>query len=155
MMAEWEAQTVRADEETQAEVKALLDRVAKAFADRDIDGFLACFAPDPDVVMIGTGADERGVGSDQIGTLIRRAWSQSDTASFRLVRTSISSAGRVAWVDADAIVNAVMGGRDFTENLRFTFVLEKRPGGWMIVQSHDSLPAAGQGKGEAWATASR
>lgn len=143
---------MRADDQTQAEVTALLDRVTKAFADRDIESFLACFAADPDVAMIGTGADERGVGPDQIGALIKRSWSQSDEASFRLVRTSISAAGHAAWVDADAIVNAVVGGRDFTENLRFTIVLEKRPEGWLIVQSHDSLPAAGQAKAEAWAT---
>jgi uncharacterized protein (TIGR02246 family) len=144
-----------ADEETQTEVRALLDRVAKTFGDRDIDGFLACFAPDPDVVMIGTGADETGTGTEEIGELIKRAWSQSESASLRFGRTLISAAGSVAWITADASVKAQVGGRDLAEDLRFTIVLEKRADTWLIVQTHDSLPAAGQAQGQAWATGSR
>jgi hypothetical protein len=72
---QWEEQAVRADEKRQTEVRALLDRVAKAFADRGIESFVACLVLDPDVAMIGTGTDGRGVGSDQIGALIQRAWS--------------------------------------------------------------------------------
>ena len=143
---------MRADERTEVEVKAALDAVAKAFEDRDIDGFLACFSPDPDVIMIGTGGDEKGIGSEQIGALIKRSWSQSRAASLKLGWTSISAAGPVAWVAADARVRAEVGGREFVEDLRFTFVLEKRGDRWLIAQSHDSLPAAGQAEGEAWAT---
>ena len=33
---------------------------------REIDRMLACFAPDPDVVLYGTGADEKRVGLGEI-----------------------------------------------------------------------------------------
>ncbi len=143
---------MKADAKKAREVLDTIDGVAKAFEERDMNRFLASFAPDPDVVMIGTGEDEKCIGRDEIKAAIERAWSQSDSASFKLGWTSISASGSVAWVSADAAVHAKVGQRELVEDLRFTFVFEKRGDRWLIVQSHDSLPAATQDEGQAWPT---
>ena len=56
---------MKADATTEAAVKAALDRMAEAYAKRDSALLRAAFAPDSDVVMYGTGADEKRVGVAQ------------------------------------------------------------------------------------------
>ena len=142
---------MRADEATVREIDEAIDEAAEAFEQRDMARFLNLFAPDRDVVMYGTGKDEKAVGRGEIGRTFERAWSQSDAAHFDLGWRSISSAGPVAWVSADATLHAQIEGRELVEDLRFTMVFEKRGDRWLIVQSHDSLPAAGQEEGESFA----
>ena len=142
---------MKADEETTREILEAIDEAAKTFEERDIDRFMDIFAPDPDVAFIGTGKDEKCVGLEEIRKTIERAWSQSDSACFKVSWTSISSTGNVAWVAADATLHVEIKGQVLVEDLRFTFVYEKRGGRWLIVQSHDSLPAAGQEDGESFA----
>jgi uncharacterized protein (TIGR02246 family) len=142
---------MKADEETAREILEAIDEAAQAFRERDIDRFMDIYAPDPDVIIIGTGKDEKCVGREEIKRTIERAWSQSDSAYFKIGWRSISSAGNVAWVAADATVHVEIKGRVLVEDLRFTFVYEKRGDRWLIVHSHDSLPAAGQEEGESFA----
>jgi len=58
----------------------------------------------------------------------------------------------VAWVAADVMLRVKTSGREISEPLRLTVVLEQRGDSWLVVQWHDSLPAAGQKEGEAFAT---
>lgn len=46
---------MKADAMTEAAVKAVLDKVAEGYTRRDLALLLSAFAPDPDVVMYGTG----------------------------------------------------------------------------------------------------
>ena len=143
---------MEADDKTAREILEAIDEAARAFEERDMPRFLDLYAPDADVVMYGTGKDEKCVGREEIRRTFERAWAQSEAASFRLGWWSISSAGPVAWVAADATVHAEIEGRVLVEDLRITFVFEKRGDRWLCVQSHDSLPAAGQAAGKSFAT---
>lgn len=141
---------MKADEKTEAAVMAVVHTFLGSYAGRDMDRITTLFAPDPDVVLIGTGADERRVGLPDIKALLHRDWSQSEASSLELGWHSVSSAGSVAWVASDCVVHASVEGQEMRLPARMTFVLEQRGDQWLIVQLHGSLPAAGQAEGEAW-----
>jgi hypothetical protein len=111
---------------------------------------MACFAPDADVVMYGTGADEKRVGPDQIRLQAERDWSQSDEVSLGLDWVSVSAAGPVAWAAVDATFSVRAGGESMSFPARLTTVLENRSGDWLLVQAHFSFPAAGQEEGQSF-----
>jgi ketosteroid isomerase-like protein len=141
---------MKADSTTEAAVKAALDKMAEAYAKRDLALLRAAFAPDPDVVMYGTGADEKRVGLAQVQAQAERDWSQNEAATVTFGWSSVSATGSVAWVAADATFSFKAGGQAMSLPARTTFVLEKRGEKWLIVQAHFSFPAPGQTQGEAF-----
>lgn len=143
---------MKADAKTEAAVKAVLDNLAEGYAKRDSALLRAAFAPDPGVVMYGTGADEKRVGLAEIQAQAERDWSQSEAAAMTYRWTSVSAAGSVAWAASDAAFKLKAGGQEMTLPVRITFVLEKRGEEWLIVQAHFSIPAAAQAEGESFPT---
>ena len=143
---------VRADTKTEIAVMNVVKQCFEAFNKRDLNACLAFFAPDSDVVAIGTGGDERCIGLAEIKAIFERAFAQFEDASVKFGWHSVSAAGSVAWVAADVILRVKTSGREISEPLRLTVVLEQRGDKWLVVQWHDSLPAAGQKEGEAFAT---
>ena len=143
---------MKADSMTETAVKAVLDKVAEGYAKRDPALLLSAFAPDPDVVMYGTGADEKRIGQAEIQAQAERDWSQAESAAVTYEWVSVSAAGSVAWAATDASFNLKADGQQMSLPARITFVLEKRGEQWLIVQAHFSFPAAGQGEGESFPT---
>jgi uncharacterized protein (TIGR02246 family) len=143
---------MKADAQTESAVMDVLDRFAENYAKRDLEGTLALFAPDADVVMYGTGADEKRVGLAEIQAQVVRDWSQSDATSITYDWTSVSAAGSVAWVAADIAFQVKVGGQELSLEGRLTGVLEKRGDEWLMVQGHYSLPATAQEEGESFPT---
>jgi ketosteroid isomerase-like protein len=141
---------MKADPKTETAVTSIMNQFAEAFGKRDLGASLALLAPDPDVVFIGTGGDEKRVGLADIEVLFQRDFAQFEDASLKLVRPSVSAAGSVAWVVADLILRAKTGGWEISLQARSNAVLEDRRDRWLIVQLHASLPAAGQTEGEAF-----
>ena len=113
---------------------------------------MALFAPDPDLVFIGTGADEKRVGLDELKTQVERDWSQSESLYWEWGWSSISAAGSVAWVAVDAVGHARVASQEMALPLRITAVLEHRGAQWLMVQAHASLPASGEAEGESFPT---
>jgi len=138
---------MKADPRTEAQVQATLRKFSEAYAGRDLKAVMACFAPDHDVVLYGTGADEKRVGAAEIRAQVERDWAQTERIAISYAWISISSADRVAWAAADASFSFTAGGESGSLPARLTIVLEEREGTWFIVQSHFSVPAAGQEEG--------
>ena len=143
---------MRADPKTEAAVMNIVKQGFEAFTKRDLDAVLAFFAPDPDVIVIGTGGDEKGVGLAEVRRILGRAIAQFEEASFEFGWHSVSATGSVAMVAADVTLYVNTGDRQITEQIRLTVVLEQRGDRWLVIQWHDSLPAAGQKEGQAFAT---
>lgn len=141
---------MRADVRTEKEVMASLHAFADAWARHDMDAVLVLFGPDPDIVVIGSGLDEKRLGRAQLREQLQRDWAQSEAVSVKFGRHVVSSAGIVAWVAADMVVYATIDGKHMTFPGRLTAVLEKRRGEWKWMQSHFSLPATEQTKGESF-----
>jgi ketosteroid isomerase-like protein len=143
---------MKADAKTEAAVKAVLDKVAAGYARRDMNLLRTAFAHDPDVLMYGTGADEKRLGLAEIQVQAERDWSQTETASLSYKWISVSAAGSVAWAATDTVLDVKAGGQKMTLPLRITFVLEKRGDEWLIVHAHFSIPAASQAEGASFPT---
>jgi len=84
---------MKADSKTESEVMDAVKQCFNAFAMKDLYAMMAFFAPDPDIVVIGTGGDERGVGFAEVQAIFERAFSQFDEASFDFGWHSVSIAG--------------------------------------------------------------
>ena len=141
---------MRADKHTEKEVMAALQTFADAWAGRDIDAVVGLFGPDPDVVVIGSGLDEKRLGRAELREQLLRDWSQSEAVSVTFGWHLVSASGPVAWVAADMIVHARIAGKHVSFPGRLTAVFEKRRGQWRWMQSHFSLPAVDQAKGESF-----
>jgi ketosteroid isomerase-like protein len=143
---------MKADAQTEMAVKSVLEGFAENYKRRNMDGLLAIMAPDPDVVLYGTGADEKRVGLAQVRMQVERDWSQSEAAWVDFQWMSVSASGPVAWAAADINFNLEGGGERMSFPARTTFVLEKRGNKWLIIQSHFSFPAGEQQAGESFPT---
>lgn len=141
---------MKADSKTEAEVKAVLKTFVESYAKRDLDALMGCFAPDGDVLLYGTGADEKRLGTTEIEIQAKRDWEQTETASMVLQSMSVSGAGPVAWVAADGALDLRAEGQDMHVPVRITFVLEKRGSAWLVVHAHFSMPAASQAEGRSF-----
>jgi ketosteroid isomerase-like protein len=135
---------MKADSRTEAEVMAALVGFIKAYNEKNLDGILGLFAPDPDVVFYGNGEDEKSIGIEGIREQAEHDWSQSASVSLEIKWSSVSSAGFVAWAAADIMIHAGVGGMEMTMPARLTAVLEKRGSEWLFVQWHTSLPTIEQ-----------
>jgi ketosteroid isomerase-like protein len=125
-----------------------MNRLVDSYKMRDMEALAACFAPDSDVIMYGTGADEKRVGLKEIRFQAQRDWAQSDAISMVFNKTSVSAAGPVAWVASDGSFQIRAGGQEFAAPARLSLVLEERDGDWLVVHAHFSVPATGQEQGD-------
>jgi uncharacterized protein (TIGR02246 family) len=141
---------MKADAQTEAAVLAVLEEYRQAYEHHDMSRLLALFAPDPDVVVVGTGVDEKRVGLAEIQAQVARDWAQSEAITLEWSWTSVSAAGPVAWVTVDAVGHATVGGQTVDLPLRLSAVLERRGGRWLWMQAHASLPASEQATGESF-----
>jgi ketosteroid isomerase-like protein len=146
---------VKADAKTEAAVMDAFNRLWKAYEMRDGRALLSMVVPDPDVVLYGTGADEKRIGPAEIKVQFERDWSQSEAASLKFNWHSVSLVGGVALVAADGAVNAQVGGQKVTMPVRATIAFEQRGDRWLVAQMHVSMPAGEQAEGESFTVPSR
>jgi len=141
---------MKADSKTESEVMDAVKQCFNAFAMKDLDAMMAFFAPDPDIVVIGTGGDERGVGFTEVKAIFDRAFSQFDEASFDFGWYSVSVVGPLALLATDIAFRIKASDREVSRQIRLTGVMEKRGDKWLILHSHDSVPDRDQAEGEAF-----
>lgn len=141
---------MKADIKTESEIMEVLNRSLECYKTKGADKMAGLFAPDPDVMCFGTGADEKRVGLKDIRMQFERDFSQCDTILCELGWHMISSAGTVAWVAADYSVHATIKGQKEEMTMRVSIVLERRGQKWLIMHMHGSAPMAGQKEGESF-----
>jgi ketosteroid isomerase-like protein len=135
---------MKADNATEKAVREVLEKFAESYAKRDLNSAMSLIAPDADVVIYGTGADEKCVGSEKIKVQFKRDWSQIEEPALEYNWISISAAGNVAWAAIDAVFRAKIDGKMMKFQSRITKVFEKRGDKWFIVQGHFSFPDQSQ-----------
>ncbi|MFN2251760.1 MAG: nuclear transport factor 2 family protein [Anaerolineae bacterium] len=141
---------MKADSATENQVLTAVDGIMNAYADHDIHGLLSRFAADDDIVMYGTGRDERRVGPAEIREQAERDWAQADSIAMRFDERNVWTAGDVAWVALDGAFELAAGGQTMELPARVSLVFEKRDGDWLAVHGHFSTPAAGQEVGQSF-----
>lgn len=135
---------MQADPRTHAGVLAALETMTDAYARRDLDAVLSCFVPDDDLVLYGTGTDEKRVGREDVKAQVERDWSQSESTAMHFGPVSISCAGPVAWASTEGEFHVRAGGQEFRLPARVSLVFEDRDGRWLIAHGHFSTPMASQ-----------
>jgi len=140
---------MKADAPTEQAVLTTLHQLTEAYADRDLSVFMCCFAPDADVMLYGTGEDEKRCGLLQIRAQVERDWEQTEQAQLHFDWISVSAADPVAWLAADGAFLLRVAGQKITLPTRLTMVLEQRDNRWFIMQAHFSTPSVSQEEGHA------
>ena len=140
--------TQKVDTEAEkAKVKTVLDQYVQASKTEDMELVSKIMAHDADMVNFGTDAAERLVGWEALKEVMQKSFAATENSKLSVKDQAIKvhDSGKVAWFSEifDCIV--VSQGKEVKlEGLRFTGVLEKRNGNWVIVQSHLSVPVSGQ-----------
>lgn len=130
-----------------AAVKGVVDAFSNIFVSEDMELLSRVFAHDPDMVLFGTDQAERWVGWDKFRASVEIQFASYEdtqvTTRDQVIR--VNSGGEVAWFSEVIDMNLTAGGEAVeVPGMRFTGVLEKRSGTWVIVQMHASMGVAGQ-----------
>jgi class 3 adenylate cyclase/ketosteroid isomerase-like protein len=140
---------VKADETTAAEVRAVLHEVFDAFVRDEIDTWMHHVTPVDELVWIGTGPPEFGRGFQPIREMVEASLVGTSHRSYEMTWEDVCSQGDVAWFTGEATISARAGGRDISLPFRYTGVLVRRDGRWLIANLHQSVPDVRQ-TGETW-----
>jgi ketosteroid isomerase-like protein len=127
----------------EADVLAVLDRFRLGWEALDAEAVLACFAEDPQIVVIGTDENEYWRGFDALVEPFRTMTSAFADPVYRWVEPPrIHVHGDVAWADARLDTSLTSDGQRLAVLMRTSWVL-RRNAVWEIVQAHFSVaPAA-------------
>ena len=98
------------------------------------------FASDPDVVVVGSEANEIEIGRDQIAQMIKTL-AAGPAVRFEWKQTRSGSKGDVAWLFASGDAIVTDQGKETRLPYRLTGVLERQSGAWKWRQFHGSEPA--------------
>ena len=141
---------MNADQKTQAEVTQSLKGMFEAYKKKDLSGVLSYWVTDADLVVIGSGGDEKAVGVGKYVEGLLQDWAQASVTGTGVKIFVVSAAGVVAWFVADVTFTYNVQGKESAVSGRMTGVMEKRNGKWLWVQMHFSTPNAAQAAGQSW-----
>lgn len=133
-------------ESEKAQVKTVVDQFKQAFETNDMALFSKIYAHDPEMVVIGTDSAEYWVGWEPLKASVEKQFASYETRklSVRKKAIKVHDSGKVAWFselwDWDLLAQ---GEAVNLQGIRLSGVLEKRNGGWIIVQAHVSVPVYG------------
>ena len=135
-----QAATANKDE---SEIRAMLDRWAKAFQAHDIEGIMANYAPGDAVVAYDIVPPLQYKGKNAYGKDYAEFLAQYDgpiQVDFRDMR--ILSSGDVGFVHClERLTGKLKSGQPSDLWVRYTGGLRKMNGKWLIVHDHVSVPA--------------
>jgi ketosteroid isomerase-like protein len=136
----WGDLSPAADPQTEKEIRELLAREAQAYATKNVDAAMALVAQHSGSVFLDNQPDGVYIGPEQIRQMYERDFSHIKGADLKFTWLRISSQGNIAWFASESEVTVDLGKKKPTFPARWTGVLEKRNGQWLIVQSHISYP---------------
>jgi len=131
---------MQATQKTVAEIQAVLDKFCAGYGSKDIDALLSLFDSNPDVLVIGTGEDEKRTGLTEIRIQFERDFCQSERLTVDFENIVISQQDSVCWIAGDTNVYFTAEGKAMHVLLRFTAVLTCHDEKWLFVQTHFSVP---------------
>jgi ketosteroid isomerase-like protein len=129
------------------EAKIVVDDFWRAISVQDLDLLSRAVAHDEELVMFGTDAAERWIGSSAFLSAEEQMMQAFDVKRLdrRDETLQIHLRGGVAWFSTVFDLEISVDGEVANlTGLRTTGVLEKRNDDWVIVQSHTSVPVSGQ-----------
>lgn len=141
---------MKADQTIQAEVTQSFKAMFESYKKKDLQGVLNCWATDLDVVVIGSGPDEKSMGIGKFVESLMRDWAQAEITGIGVKDFNVSAAGTVAWFSSDLTFSIKVGSKAQEMLGRLTGVMEKRNGKYLWIQMHYSVPNIDQKPGQSW-----
>ncbi len=134
-------------EAEKASVKDFLYQFEQAFGSLDLELLSKFIAQDDDLIFIGTDAAEYWIGWEPVDEALKAINEAIDSLEILVDKQTIvvHKSGEVARFSETFTQKTVVQEETLThEGLRWTGVLEKRNGNWILVQLHGSMPISGQ-----------
>jgi ketosteroid isomerase-like protein len=128
-----------ADPQIEKEVKEFLENYSKAYEKKDLTAIMAMIAPDAEIVFVDPGPKGLYVGQEQIKKSYENDFAQFKSLSTKYTWTSVGAKGDLAWFSAESISAVDIGEEKLNVPARWTGLLEKRQGKWLLIQSHFSV----------------
>ncbi len=141
---------MKADNQTEAAVVAIFRKFFDAYTAGDLDTVMGALVQDPDLVFLGTGQDERRVGTADIRAQMQRDLSQAEGISFKDEWHQVSASGEVAWMVTDGTLSWTVGGMQERAPSRISVVFVKRNDRWLMAQFHFSFIDLRQVEGQSF-----
>ena len=124
------------------EARALLKEHDKALSEKNLDAIMATFSANPNTVVLGTGTEERWVGTQEIRAayteIIKDYDANSLNANCDWKTGGADDAGTMAWFAASCSCKDSLQGKAREYKLNVTATAEKQDGKWKFVSLHMS-----------------
>ncbi len=129
-----------ADSKTDQEIKDFLAQYQVAYSRKDVNAIMKMIAPEANVVFFE--ADEKGryVGPEQIRAAYEGSLKEVKSVKGQYKWTSVGSKDDVGWFATEVLFDVDTGEDKFQQMGRWSGVLEKKDGKWLLLQSHFSFP---------------
>jgi hypothetical protein len=131
---------MKADVKTDEAIMGLLRGFSDSFSKQDVEGALGLFAPDSEVVMMGSEDWEMGMGLENIRRVFKRLLSRRETYRWEWKWHMLAVSGSVAWILAKGECHTRAGKTETVSPYRLSGVFEKRGDRWFWVLFHGSEP---------------
>lgn len=129
------------------QIKAVLDQYVVANEEQNFSLIEKIWAENENIVLIGTDSDEKLVGWTQIEEAIKHQFDAFTDTYINIGERNIrlNATANTAWFNQIMNYNFIYNGeaKSFS-GVRFTGVMEKTEGQWLLVQGHLSIPAEAQ-----------
>lgn len=135
-------ETVNVEKEKEA-IRLVLQKYALANENQDIGMIGDIWCPSERIVSFGTESGEKLIGWEQIkAAVIKQFGIFSNTYIFADDQIiEVNETGNTAWFSEIINYNFIRDGKaNSYEGLRYTGVLVKKDGKWLLVQTHMSVP---------------
>lgn len=125
------------------EIRAVLTAHDKALNDKNIDALMATFSSDPTTVVLGTGAEERWMGPQEIKAAYTEMFKDYDPGTLHCDCTQFKTAGSddagtMAWLAATCACDDSLQNKKRQYKMNVSATVTKQDDGWKFVSLHMS-----------------
>jgi uncharacterized protein (TIGR02246 family) len=125
------------------EIRAVLAAHDKALSDKNLDALMNTFSTDGNTVMLGTGAEERWMGPQEIRAAYTAIFKDYDPGTLQTDCNNWKSAGAddagtMAWLAATCNAKDSLQGKTREYTLNVSGTVAKQNGQWRFVVLHTS-----------------
>lgn len=124
------------------EVRAVLQQHDKALSEKNLDALMATFSTDPKTVVLGTGAEERWQGQQEIRAAYTEMFKDYDPNTLQTNcdwKTGGADVnGTMAWLAASCSAKDSLAGKPRDYKLNVSAGVEKQDGKWRFTMLHMS-----------------
>lgn len=137
---------------TRKEIVRWVRAFARAYSAKDLVKTLAMVEPEEPIAVMGSGPDEKNLSFSQLKRQIQRDFKQVEKVSMRLGWICADALGDTGWFASEVKLAVIAEGRKTVYPYRFSGVLVRHGGDWLLRMSHLGLVVSSQAPGQSWPT---